>query len=324
MAIQGFELAFPKRSFLVSYKQTILGPLWLIINPLLTSLIYVVLFGNIAKLGTDGIPQMLFYLGGTALWSYFSSCLTGNSTTFTGNAHLFGKVYFPRLVMPVSHVIGSVIRFGIQMIPVAILLVYYLITGGVHPHYELWILFPFLLLWLGLLGMGFGILEADGVDAHGGVGVDVLADVVGLGQEHVDLLVVSGIGLVEQGLVQLLLVDAAVAGVDDPVDGHALGHGGPDGGAGLGHLGEGPHAVGDALPLQQLHPQIRALQVPGEAAVGRRDAVLGDEDGQALDAGLRHRGCQQRRRQQENHSFFRLYPPMRSAFAVLAARCKNR
>ena len=149
---------FTKRSFLVSYKQTILGPLWLIINPLLTSLIYVVLFGNIAKLGTDGIPQMLFYLGGTALWSYFSSCLTGNSTTFTGNAHLFGKVYFPRLVMPVSHVIGSVIRFGIQMIPVAILMVYYLITGTVHPHYELWVLIPFLLLWLGLLGMGFGIL----------------------------------------------------------------------------------------------------------------------------------------------------------------------
>ncbi len=149
---------FTKRSFLVAYKQTILGPLWLIINPLLTSLIYVVLFGNIAKLGTDGIPQMLFYLGGTALWSFFSSCLTGNSTTFTGNAHLFGKVYFPRLVMPISQVIGSVIRFGIQMIPVVILLVYYLITGAVHPHYELWFLLPFLLLWLGLLGMGFGLL----------------------------------------------------------------------------------------------------------------------------------------------------------------------
>lgn len=149
---------FTKRSFMVSYKQTILGPLWLIINPLLTSLIYVVLFGNIAKLGTDGIPQMLFYLGGTALWSYFSTCLTGNATTFTDNARLFGKVYFPRLVMPVSQVIGAVIRFGIQMLPVVIMLAYYLITGAVHPHYELWILLPFLLLWLGLLGMGFGIL----------------------------------------------------------------------------------------------------------------------------------------------------------------------
>lgn len=149
---------FTKRSFLVAYKQTILGPLWLIINPLLTSLVYVVLFGNIAKLGTDGIPQLLFYLGGTAFWSYFSSCLTGNASTFTGNAHLFGKVYFPRLVMPISNVIGSVIRFGIQMIPVAILLVYYIANGAVHPHYGLWILLPLLLLWLGLLGMGCGIL----------------------------------------------------------------------------------------------------------------------------------------------------------------------
>ena len=151
---------FTKRSFLVAYKQTILGPLWLIINPLLTSFIYVVLFGNIAKLGTDGIPQMLFYLGGTAVWHYFSSCLSGNSSTFTGNAHLFGKVYFPRLVVPISHVLGSVIRFGIQMIPAAILMGYYLVKGAVHPHYELWILLPLVLLWLGLLGMGFGIIAS--------------------------------------------------------------------------------------------------------------------------------------------------------------------
>ena len=149
---------FTKRSFVVTYKQTVLGPLWLIINPLLTSLIYVVLFGNIAKLGTDGIPQMLFYLGGTALWTYFSSCLTGNANTFTDNANIFGKVYFPRLVMPISRVLGAVIHFGIQMIPVAMLTVYYLIKGAVHPHYELWFLLPFLLLWLGALGMGVGIL----------------------------------------------------------------------------------------------------------------------------------------------------------------------
>ena len=149
---------FTKRSFLVSYKQTILGPLWLIINPLLTSFVYVVLFGNIAKLGTGGVPQLLFYLGGNALWSYFSSCLTGNSSAFTANANLFGKVYFPRLVMPLSQVIGAVIRFGIQLIPVAVLMVYYVLNGKVQPHYELWILLPFLLVWLGVLGMGFGIL----------------------------------------------------------------------------------------------------------------------------------------------------------------------
>lgn len=149
---------FTKRSFLVAYKQTILGPLWLIIRPILTALVYVVLFGNIAKLGTDGIPQMLFYLGGSALWAYFSACLLGNSSTFTANAHLFGKVYFPRLVMPVSHVLGAMIRFGIQLIPVAVLMVYYLAAGVLHPHFELWLLLPLLLLWLGLLGMGFGIL----------------------------------------------------------------------------------------------------------------------------------------------------------------------
>lgn len=149
---------FTKRTFLVSYKQTVLGPLWLVIRPIITSLMYVVLFGNIAKLGTDGIPQMLFYLGGSALWSYFSSCLMGNSSTFSSNAYLFGKVYFPRLVMPISHVIGSVIRFGIQMIPFAVLFIHYLIKGSIHPHFNLWILLPFLILWLGILGMGFGIL----------------------------------------------------------------------------------------------------------------------------------------------------------------------
>lgn len=149
---------FTKRTFTVKYKQTILGPLWLILNPLLTSFIYVVLFGNIAKLGTDGIPQMLFYLGGTALWTFFSSCLTDNSSTFIENAQLFGKVYFPRLVMPISKVIGSVILFGIQMIPVALLMLYYIAKGALRPHYELWPLILLLLLWLGLLGMGLGIL----------------------------------------------------------------------------------------------------------------------------------------------------------------------
>ncbi len=149
---------FTKRSFLVTYKQTVLGPLWLIINPLLTSFIYVVLFGNIAKLGTDGIPQMLFYLGGTSIWGFFSSCLTGNANTFTDNANIFGKVYFPRLVMPISKVMGAVIRFGIQMIPVAILMAYYLVKGVLRPHFALWLLMPFLLLWLAALGMGVGIL----------------------------------------------------------------------------------------------------------------------------------------------------------------------
>lgn len=149
---------FTKRSFAVSYKQTVLGPLWLFINPLLTSVMYVVLFGNIAKLSTDGVPQLLFYLSGNAIWGYFSSCVSGNASTFTGNARLFGKVYFPRLVIPLSQVLSSCIRFGIQMILVLILLAYYVTMGVVSPHWSAWLCIPVVLLHLGVMGMGFGII----------------------------------------------------------------------------------------------------------------------------------------------------------------------
>mgnify|MGYP000602288923 FL=1 len=115
-------------------------------------------FGNIAKLGTDGIPQLLFYLSGNAVWSYFASCLNGNAATFTSNARLFGKVYFPRLTVPISNVLCSVIRFGIQMLLVVILLGYYIWKGAVSPHWEALLLIFLLLLWLGCMGMGVGIL----------------------------------------------------------------------------------------------------------------------------------------------------------------------
>ena len=149
---------FTRRSFVVTYKQTILGPLWLFINPLLTSIVYVVLFGNIAKLSTEGAPQLLFYLTGTALWTFFSDCVTRNAGTFTDNASLFGKVYFPRLVSPVSVVLGGVIRFCIQMLLVLALLIYYTSAGLVHPHWGAWLLIPLVLLQLGVLGMGVGII----------------------------------------------------------------------------------------------------------------------------------------------------------------------
>ena len=149
---------FTRRSFVVAYKQTILGPLWLLLNPILTAVFYVVLFGNIAKLGTEGVPQLLFYLCGTAVWHYFSSCLTGNASTFVDHASLFGKVYFPRLVMPLSGVLSAAIRFCIQMLPAAVLLAVSILRGSVQPRFALWPLLPFLLLWLGLLGMGFGVL----------------------------------------------------------------------------------------------------------------------------------------------------------------------
>lgn len=149
---------FTKRSFVVSYKQTILGPAWLFINPLFTSVIYTFVFGGIAQMSTDDVPQILFYLTGTALWSYFSSCLNSNANTFTANAGVFGKVYFPRLTTPISNMLSSVIRFGIQMILVVVVLVYFLITGEVHPNWIniLWI--PVILIHLGVMGMGLGLI----------------------------------------------------------------------------------------------------------------------------------------------------------------------
>ncbi len=149
---------FTKRSFQVAYKQTILGPLWLFIRPLMTSFMSVVLFGNIAKLSTDGVPQLLFYLTGNAIWSYFSSCFSNACSTFTGNSRLFGKVYFPRLVMPLSNILNAAIRFGIQMTLALALLAYYVAAGLMQPHWPAWLGIPLVLAQLGLLGMGCGII----------------------------------------------------------------------------------------------------------------------------------------------------------------------
>lgn len=151
-------LLFTKRSFKVAYKQTILGPLWLFINPFLTSIVYTILFGNIAGLSTDGIPRILFYLSGTAIWSLFSTCLTNNASTFTGNAHLFGKIYFPRLTVPISNLLSAIIRFGISMLLVLAILIYDCLRGRVTPHWICWLLLPLLLVWIGLIGMECGIL----------------------------------------------------------------------------------------------------------------------------------------------------------------------
>ena len=149
---------FTKRSFVVTYKQTILGPIWVFLNPLLSSIIYAFVFGGIAGIGTDGVPSILFYLSGNAAWGYFSSCLTQNASTFTANAGVFGKVYFPRLTTPISNVLSSVIKFGIQMILVAAFLAYYVAGGVVTPNWSAWLAIPVVLVHLGLLGMGFGII----------------------------------------------------------------------------------------------------------------------------------------------------------------------
>lgn len=149
---------FTKRSFTVTYKQTILGPAWIFLNPLISSLIYAFVFGGIAGIGTDGIPTILFYLCSNAIWIFFSSCVTQNATTFTGNAGVFGKVYFPRLTTPISNVLSSVIQFCIQMLLVLMFMVYYLVKGQVHPNWEAWALIPLVLVHLGMLGLSIGII----------------------------------------------------------------------------------------------------------------------------------------------------------------------
>lgn len=149
---------FTKRRFQLTYKQTILGPAWIFINPFLTSIVFTFLFGKVAGMSTDGVPQFLFYLSSNAIWSFFSASLTNNATTFTSNSGLFGKVYFPRLTVPISNVLSSAINFFVQMLMVMLVLVYYLIKGKVSPNWTAWLLIPFVLLVLGAMGLGLGII----------------------------------------------------------------------------------------------------------------------------------------------------------------------
>ena len=149
---------FVRRDFVSRYKQTILGPLWFLIQPLLTSIVFTVIFGNIAKLPTDGLPQLLFYMSGTVLWGYFASCLNSTATTFTANAHLFGKVYFPRLVTPISIIISDLITFAIQFAFFLAFLAYFIIRGSA-VQLTLWAFaLPLLLLLMAGLGLGLGII----------------------------------------------------------------------------------------------------------------------------------------------------------------------
>jgi len=152
-------LLFVRRDFVSVYKQTILGPLWYLIQPLLTTITFTVIFGNIASLPTDGLPQFLFYMSGTVVWSYFASCLTKTSETFVQNANLFGKVYFPRLAVPVSILISNLITFLIQFGMFLIFVLYFVLRGTDIQVNWLWIaLSPALMLMMAGLGLGFGII----------------------------------------------------------------------------------------------------------------------------------------------------------------------
>ena len=149
---------FTKKNFILIYKQTILGPAWIILQPLMTTLIYTLVFGGIAGISTDGAPQLLFYMGGTALWSFFSTCLTNTAGTFTRNAGVFGKVYFPRLVMPISTVLSSAINFTVQFGMFLLFWSFYVFNGQVAPNFAGILLLPLILLYLGFLGLGCGII----------------------------------------------------------------------------------------------------------------------------------------------------------------------
>ena len=151
---------FVKRNITTQYKQTVLGPLWYVIQPLITVVMYMVVFGGIAQISTDGLPQPLFYLGGICMWQYFNDCLTKTSSTFTANAGIFGKVYFPRLIMPISTVASNLLRFAIQFgLFMAVYAIYqiWIIPGEIHTNWYA-LLLPVLVLMLAGLALGFGIL----------------------------------------------------------------------------------------------------------------------------------------------------------------------
>ncbi|MBA4240159.1 MAG: ABC transporter permease [Sphingobacteriaceae bacterium] len=148
-----------RRDFVSVYKQTILGPLWFLIQPVLTAITFTFIFGSVAKISTDSNPPILFYMAGITLWSYFSDCLTKTSNTFIANASVFGKVYFPRLIIPLSVLVSNLIKLGIQfLIFVVIWIYFYSTTNQVNPHWNLMWLLPLLIFIMAGLGFGFGIL----------------------------------------------------------------------------------------------------------------------------------------------------------------------
>ncbi|WP_146600044.1 ABC transporter permease [Novipirellula aureliae] len=148
---------FVRRDIVSFYKQTILGPIWFFIQPLMTTLIYVVVFGQIAGLSTDGLPQLLFYLCGVTFWNYFSECFSKTATVFRDNAHLFGKVYFPRIITPLSIVLSNLFRFAIQFSLFVLIAVYYYFQGKAQVQLTI-MLFPLLVAMMAFLGLGLGML----------------------------------------------------------------------------------------------------------------------------------------------------------------------
>jgi lipopolysaccharide transport system permease protein len=150
-------MLYVHRDFVAFYKQTILGPLWFFIQPLLTTLVFTVIFGNVAKMSTDGLPPILFYLAGVTSWNYFAECFKKTANTFTLNANIFGKVYFPRVIVPLSTTITNLIAFGIQFLLFLGFLFYFILNGvEIKPNIYI-LLFPVLVLLMGIMGLSFGM-----------------------------------------------------------------------------------------------------------------------------------------------------------------------
>jgi lipopolysaccharide transport system permease protein len=151
-------LLFVKRDFIATYKQTILGPIWHIIQPLLTTIMFLIVFGRIAGIPTDGIEPILFYMSSITIWNYFAACLTGTSNTFVSNAAIFGKVYFPRLVTPLSVVLSNLVKFGVQFLLLLAMIIYYAFAKNEFYFGVNWLLIPPLILLMGGLSLGLGII----------------------------------------------------------------------------------------------------------------------------------------------------------------------
>jgi lipopolysaccharide transport system permease protein len=152
-------MLFVRRDFVSTYKQTILGPIWFFVQPLLTSLIFIIIFTRIAHLSTEGLPPLLFYLAGITLWNYFSDCFSKTSNVFVANANIFGKVYFPRLANPLAIIISNLIKFGIQLLLLIIILLYYIFDGKiVFDLNPMLFLIPYLIFLMAILGLGLGII----------------------------------------------------------------------------------------------------------------------------------------------------------------------
>jgi len=150
-------LLLVKRDFVTYFKQTILGPIWFFVNPIFTTIIYTFVFGNIAGISTDGAPKIAFYLSGIVLWNYFSTSLTATAAVFTTNANIFGKVYFPRLIMPLSIVVSNLMQFGIQFLLFLCVVIYFTITGELQPN--AWVLMtPFLVVLMAAFALGAGMI----------------------------------------------------------------------------------------------------------------------------------------------------------------------